>query len=372
MTNYPRTVDKKSKRKLMFDQCVQRELSSVALAVFSVLIGIVVVTQLSRLLGEAAGGTLATKGVLVLLGFSALNYLPVLLSLTLFISVLLTLTRSYQDSEMTVWFVSGVSLTRWIWPVLSFSTPFVLTIAILSFTLTPWALSQSDKFKKELASREEVTSIAPGVFRESKQADRVYFFEPGVNNRVGNIFVQSTQNQKVGTMVASSGYQEVRPNGDKFLVLLDGTRYEGNEGALDYRIMHFERYEMRMEASQIKPGLPEAKALPTEALLQGDKPAYVAELGWRIGMPLSAMLLALLAIPLSFVNPRAGRSINIVMAILIYMIYNNLLGMTNVWVTRQKVGAFVGLWGVHLGMLAILCALFYWRLSVFSLFRRKR
>ncbi|MBY0578203.1 MAG: LPS export ABC transporter permease LptF [Burkholderiales bacterium] len=372
MTNYPRTVDKKSKRRLLFDGSVQRELSSVAFAVFAVLIGIVVVTQLSRLLGEAASGTLAAKGVIVLLGFSALNYLPVLLSLTLFISVLLTLTRSYQDSEMTVWFVSGVSLVRWVRPVLSFSIPFIATIAILSFTLTPWALSQSGKFKKQLESREEMASIAPGVFRESKQADRVYFFEPGQGNRVGNIFVQSTQNQKVGTMVASSGYQEMKPNGDRFLVLLDGTRYEGDEGALDYRIMHFGRYEMRIEASRVKPSLPEAKALPTAVLLQGGKPAYVAELGWRVGMPLSALLLALLAIPLSFVNPRAGRSLNILMAILIYMIYNNLLGMTNVWVTRQKVDVFIGLWGVHIGMLAILLALFYWRLSVFSLFRRKR
>ncbi len=169
MTNYPRTAGKKSKR--LFDESVQRELSGVALAVFSVLLGIVVVTQLSRLLAEAASGTLAAKGVAVLLGFSALNYLPVLLSITLFISVLLTLTRSYQDSEMTVWFVSGVSLLRWIRPVVFFAAPFILTIAVLSFSLTPWAISQSDRFRKELESREEMTNLAPGVFRESSQAD---------------------------------------------------------------------------------------------------------------------------------------------------------------------------------------------------------
>lgn len=370
MTNYPRTAGKKSKR--LFDLSVQRELSNVAVAVFSVLVGIVVVTQLSRLLGEAASGTLEAKGVAVLLGFSALNYLPVLLSLTLFISVLLTLTRSYQDSEMTVWFVSGLSLTGWIGPVLSFAAPFVLTIAVLSFSLTPWAISQSNKFRKELESREEVTSIAPGVFRESRQADRVYFFEQGLNDRVSNIFVQSTQNQKVGTMVASSGYLETRENGDKFLVLVNGTRYEGREGFSDYRIMHFGRYEMRMEASRVKPGIPEAKALPTMKLLRDRTPVNVAELGWRIGMPLSAALLALLAIPLSFVNPRAGRSLNIVMAILIYMIYNNLFSMTNVWVMRQKVGYLLGLGGVHAAMFAILLALFYWRLSVRSPFRRRR
>ncbi len=369
MTNYPRTVGKKSKQ--LFDETVKRELGNVAAAVFSVLVGIVVVTQLSRLLGEAAGGTLEAKGVAVLLGFSALNYLPVLLSLTLFISVLLTLTRSYQDSEMTVWFVSGVSLTRWIRPVLAFSMPFVAIIAILSFSLTPWAISQSDKYRKELESKEEVTNVAPGVFRESKGADRVYFFEQGKKNEVSNIFVQSTQDGKVGTMVAKSGLQEVKENGDKFLVLLDGTRYEGRDGFPDYRIMHFGRYEMRMEASRMKPGIPEAKSLPTLVLLKDLNPTYVAELGWRIGMPLSALILGLLAIPLSFVNPRAGRSLNIIMAILIYMIYSNLLGMTNIWVMRQKVGYLAGIWGIHFAMFAILVALFYWRLSIFSL-RRMR
>ncbi len=371
ITNYPRSVGKKSKRPL-FDLAVQRELSGTSLAVFAVLIAIVLVTQLSRLLGDAAGGTLATKGVLVLLGFSALNYLPVLLSLTLFISVLLTLTRSYQDSEMTVWFASGVSLSRWISPVLSFSAPFVLTIAILSFTLTPWAISQGEQFRAQLESREEVTNIAPGVFRESREADRVYFFEQGQKNQVANIFVQSTQNGKVGTMVARSGFQEVKPEGDKYLVLLDGTRYEGVEGQMDYRIMHFARYEMRIEASKVKSGIPEAKAMPTMALLADPKPYYVAELGWRIGMPVSALLLALLAIPLSFVNPRAGRSLNIVMAILIYMIYNNFLGMTNVWVTRQKIGTLPGLFGVHVLMFLVMTALFYWRTSPFGLFRRRR
>ncbi len=369
MTNYPRTAGKKSKR--LFDESVQRELSGVALAVFSVLLGIVVVTQLSRLLAEAASGTLAAKGVAVLLGFSALNYLPVLLSITLFISVLLTLTRSYQDSEMTVWFVSGVSLLRWIRPVVFFAAPFILTIAVLSFSLTPWAISQSDRFRKELESREEMTNLAPGVFRESSQADRVYFFEQGLNNRVSNIFVQTTQNDKMGTIVANSGYQEIKDNGDKFLVLLNGTRYEGREGFPDYRIMHFERYEMRTEASEVKSGIPEAKALPTTELLRNETPVNVAELGWRTGMPLSALLLALLAIPLSFVNPRAGRSLNIVMAILIYMIYNNIFSMSTVWVMRRKIGPLIGLSGVHVGMIAILTIFFYWRISGFPFFRRR-
>ena len=122
---------------MIFRHALLRELAATAAATLIVLLGIVITMQLIRLLGQAAGGVIASTGVVALLGFSMLNYLPVLLSLTLFIAVLMTLTRSYRDSEMVVWFSCGVSLTQWIRPVLLFATPLVLTIALLSLALSP-------------------------------------------------------------------------------------------------------------------------------------------------------------------------------------------------------------------------------------------
>jgi lipopolysaccharide export system permease protein len=119
--------------------------------------------------------------------------LPVLLSVSLFISILLTLSRCYRDSEMVVWFCSGIGLTRWIRPVLWYAVPVVALIALLSMVLTPWALLKADEFKNKLESRDDVTAATPGTFRESKQADRVYFIEnvDAGSNRIGNVFVQS-------------------------------------------------------------------------------------------------------------------------------------------------------------------------------------
>jgi lipopolysaccharide export system permease protein len=371
--NYPRIFRRKSKQlpHLIFRNSLLRELAATALGVFLVLLAITVTTQLIRFLGQAASGALAVEAVLKLLGFSALNYLPVLLSLTLFISVMMTLTRSYRDSEMIVWFCCGLSLTAWIRPVLLFATPMVFTIGLLSLGLSPWALSKSEEYKHQLDSRDDVAAVAPGVFRESKQAERVYFVEniEGDEKMVANIFVSSTQHQHDGVMVAKRGFQETAPNGDRFLVLLNGQRYEGTPGSAEYRMVNFERYSMRVETFEAKREAPSAKSMNTLELIRTHSAIGLGELTWRAGLPVSALILALLAIPLAFVNPRAGRSLNLVFALLLYMSYSNCLSIAQAWVAQEKISLAQGLWGVHVCMLAVLVILFYRRLSVFSLFR---
>ncbi|MDO8414520.1 MAG: LPS export ABC transporter permease LptF [Gallionellaceae bacterium] len=378
MPDYPQIPEQKSKsprapilrrgllHKGLFHRTLVREFSGMGLFIFAILLGIVVFTQLVRLLSDAVNGTLAADGVLALLGFSALNYLPVLLSLSLFLSVLLTLTRSYRDSEMVVWFCSGLGLTRWIGPVLWYALPVIGLIALLSLFLSPWALSQADEFKRRLKSRDEVANATPGVFRESQQADRVLFVEnlEMEKTRVGNIFVQSIQHGKNGIMVAKEGLQETAPNGDRFLVLLNGTRYEGVPGQYDYKVVEFERYALRLEEVEIKQDYVWPKSLPTLYLLQNRSNWNMSELEWRIGLPLSALILTLLAIPLSFVNPRTGRSLNLIMALVIYMLYNNLISVTNTWVGQGKISPTFGLLGIHTLMLGLMLLLFYIRYSM--------
>jgi lipopolysaccharide export system permease protein len=356
---------------MIFQRALLREFATSALATFLVLLGITVTTQLVRLLGQAASGAVTSESVSALLGFTVVGFLPVLLSLTLFIAVLMTLTRSYRDSEMVVWFTSGLSLMRWVPPVLLFAAPLVFTIALLSFVLTPWAVGKSEEFRRMMDSRDDVATVSPGVFQESRRADRVFFVEEvsGTQNLVANVFVSSTQHGKTGVMVAVRGHQEVMPNGDRFLVLLDGRRYEGEAGSHEYKIYEFERYAVRIETSDTAVRAPTERMTPTLELVRAGTAAQLAELSWRIGLPLAALILALLAIPLSFVNPRAGRSMNLVLALLVYIVYNNVLSIVQAWIAQSRVGFMTGLWGVHAAMFVLLLVLFYRRLTVFSLFR---
>jgi lipopolysaccharide export system permease protein len=360
---------------MIFRNALLRELVAVAAATFIVLLAIVITMLLVRFLGQAAAGAITTAGVATLMGFATLNYLPVLFSLTLFISVLMALTRSYRDSEMVVWFSCGMSLTKWIRPVLIFAVPVVAIIALLSLVLSPWAVTSAEELRRQMDSRDDVAAVSPGVFRESRQAQRVYFVEEvvGSENLVANVFVSSVQHGKQGVMVAARGFQEIAENGDRFLVLLNGRRYEGEPGSADYKIYEFERYAMRVDALEGRAArAPTTKALSTAALLRDPKPANLAELSWRVGLPTSALILTLLAIPLSFVNPRAGRSMNLVLALLIYMAYSNLLSITQAQIAQSRLSLPLGLLGVHAAMLMILLALFYRRLVVFSLFRLVR
>ena len=355
---------------MIFHKTLLRELTSTALATFVVLLGIVLTTQLVRLLALAAGGSITSTSVMALLGFTSIGLLPTLLSLTLFISVLMSVSRAYRDSEMVVWFSCGVSLTRWIRPVLIFSLPLVLTIAALALGLSPWAAGKAEDYRKNLDSRDDASTILPGIFRESRSSDRVFFVEEvsGSDNRVANIFVSSTKQGKTGVMVAREGFQETAPNGDRFLVLLNGHRYEGEPGRADFRIYEFARYAMRIEARET-PRAPGTKNMQTLELVEKGGPRNLAELSWRIGLPVSALLLALLAIPLAFVNPRAGRSINLIVAVLVYMIYVNMISVVQAYIAQSRVQLLPGLLAVHAVVVLLLLALFYRRLSVSPLRR---
>lgn len=359
---------------MIFRASLLREFAAAAVGVFIVLLGILVATQMVRFLGYAANGTITLESVFALLAFSAFGNLPVLVSLTLFISVLMTLTRSYRDSEMIVWFSSGMGLDAWIRPVLTFALPLVLLTALLSLLLGPWAALKREDFRRALDQRNDTSQVMPGVFQESRSVDRVFFVENQGNStdKVANVFVSSTQHGQLGVMVAKQGTMETQPNGDRFLVLLNGRRYDGQPGTTQYKVGQFDRYAMRVEEADVKLGEPSAKGLSTPQLLRDPTAANLAELSWRIGMPLSALVLALLAIPLSFVNPRAGRSLNLVLAILVYMIYSNLISIAQAWIAQERISLLSGLWGVHILMLTLLAGLFFRRLTLFSLFRLAR
>jgi lipopolysaccharide export system permease protein len=353
---------------MIFRRAAQREFSQTAATVFVALFAIMLTTQLIRLLGQAAGGKIASDGVVAMLGFGAMNYLPTLLSLTLFISVLMTLSRSYRDSEMAIWFSAGLPLTAWVRPVLKFAVPLVLVIAVLSMFLSPWALTKSAEYRQRMDQRDDVSRVSPGAFQESAQAERVFFVEGqiGEEGRVKNVFISSRQHGRLGVVAAAEGRTEVAANGDRFLVLENGRRYEGTPGAADYRVVEFERYGVRVETRESRGIVPTQKNMAIWELLAQPTPVNLGELLWRVGIPLSALNLALLAIPLSFVNPRAGRTNNLVFALLTFMAYSNLVSVSQAWVSQGKVPFEVGVWAVHVIMFIGLLVLFSRRLVVFS------
>jgi lipopolysaccharide export system permease protein len=347
---------------MVFSRSIVAELTSTAGAVFTVLFSIIFSVALVRILGQAAVGTVDSGAVFAIVALTALTTLPTVLALTLFIAVLMTVSRSFRDSEMVVWFASGQSLLAWIGPVARFSAPIVLLIAVLSLLITPWANQQIAESRQRYAQRDDVSRVAPGRFIESAGGRRVFFVESVdlQGATVRNLFVSHRSQGREGVIVASEGVIEVRPGGDRYLVLLRGRRYEGVPGQPQYRMLEFERYAIRLDTRPDAP-LAElgARAKPTRLLLREPTSWHRGELLWRIGVPVVALLLALMAIPLGHVNPRVGRSANLIIAVLVFLLYHNGMSIVQAWVQQERLSFGVGVWAAHAlaaGFVALLFA----------------
>jgi len=335
---------------MLFKRALIQELISTAAAVFLILLGIVVAQRAGYLIQLAAKSILPNDAITTMLGFNLIRFLPMLLSLSLFLSILLTLSRWYRDSEMIVWFSSGLSITSWIKPILIFSIPIVILISFLSLFVTPWATNKVEDFRVQLESRDDLAAISPGVFKESSHADRVFFVESfdELGNVVKNIFVQSVQHKKIGIVVASQGSRLIEKNGDNFLVMQNGRRYQGSPDKAEYSTTEFNKYAIRVEASEARRAPLSTQAISSRELIKNKTNSNIAELQWRLAMPISTLILSLLAIPLSALDPRAGRSANFALAIIIYIVYNNLLNIMQAWIAQGKVNGIIGLWPIHI------------------------
>lgn len=328
---------------------------SSASAIFLIILGIVVAQRAGNIVRQVSKGILPNDAIGAILTFSLVQFMPMMLSLAVFLAVLLTLTRWHRDSEMVIWMNAGLSLRQWVMPIMRFITPIVLIISLFSLVIMPWANDKADTYRAQLKKRDELSSISPGTFKESSNGERIYFIESfdKLGYEVKNIFVQSKQHDKTGIITANTGSRYKADNGDNFLRMEHGRRYETVLNTLEVTTTEFERYDIRVEIKEASPTTTTSQTKSTQSLITGATAADHAELHWRLAIPISTIVMVLLAIPLSFVDPRAGRSLNIMFAILIFIIYNNMLSIFQAWITQGKVSVIVGLWPVHLSFMLL-------------------
>lgn len=353
---------------MLYRRALLQELSLTSGAALVVLIAIALVTMFIRLLGEAARGDVANEAVFAYLGFSLLNFLPVLLAVAIFIGALLTLMRFWRDSEMAIWLGSGLPLSAWVRPMLSFVLPMALVLALLTHGILPWAANMKERYKAELASRDEGALVVPGIFAESSGGERVFFVETlnPLTGTVKNVFMQSRDSGRLGVVVAAEGQQKTQADGTRFLILNQGRRYEGQPGEAEYRIIHFDRYWIRLDPLEVKAEerKKNIRQRSTAELWRGGERDALGELAGRFNLPLSLVVLSLLAIPLSYVNNRARRSYGLVTALLVFFIYHNLISLSQTWIAQGRLSLPAGMLLAHLPAVAALSALYAWRVRM--------
>jgi lipopolysaccharide export system permease protein len=341
---------------MLYQNKLKNELFFNSLSTILILSGIVVAQRGVIVFRLASKGIIPNDSILTILVFSLLKYLPILLTPTLFLTILLTLSRWFRDSEMMIWFSSGLGLTSFIRPILFFSLPIILLIGFLSLYLSPWATQKSEEYKAGLKNRDELATISPGSFKESKSKDRVFYVEGfgDLGSKVKNVFVQSEQNGKLGIIVSNEGSRVSTNTDDEYIVLKKGKRYEVNHENNHFTEIKFSDYGFLVE-KKLPPiiDVNQVEAMPTLLLLLTKGNREIAEFVWRVSLPISGIVLIILAIPLSFINPRSGRSVNIIIAIMIFAIYNNLMGVTQSYINLGKLNPYIGGSIVHLLIIMI-------------------
>lgn len=347
----------------LLHKALVREMTANGTVAFAALSAIALALLLVRMLGQAAMGRIDEAALLPFIAFAYLRMMPVLLSLALFIGVLITLGRAWQDSEMVIWACAGVSPSRLLRPILVFALPLTALIATLTLGILPWAAERHAHYERQLAVQRELTSLAPGVFVEQSGGRRAFFVESLIESgpQVENIFIQSEENGRSGIVVARRGQLARSERGTPYLVLEQGRRYEGVPGEADYRVVEFERYRFRLESGQPSPLYVHARMLTSAQLLRDPSPRHQAEWVGRLSYPISALLLAFMALPLSLSSPRSGRALSILTAVLAYTVYNNLFSLSQSWVAQGRLTGTEALLLVHSGALLAFMGLFVWR-----------
>jgi lipopolysaccharide export system permease protein len=352
---------------MLFQKSLLRELRSTAGGVLAILMTTLVTMILIRALGRVASGRVDGELVLPLIVFNTVSLMNTVLMLTVYISVLMVLSRWWRDSEMVIWLASGKSLVDFIQPVWRFLWPTMLVVALLSTVVAPWARQQIISFEDEIQNRGDVQRVSPGQFRESYSGSRVFFLEnpDNENGRIGTVFIRSIESTgRRVILVSSTGRFDTDANGQQWVVLERGYRTDIIPGQLESRTTSFDVYRIRMDQSTPVPRSQEnIKAMGMLELIKKPEPAAKGEVALRVGLPLLTFALAILAIPLAVSNARSGRAVNLILALLIYLIASNLFSAMKAAVGQGKIGFAMAWWPLPLALLMIAAVMFWWRMT---------
>ncbi len=362
---------------MLFDSTLRRELARNFGATLVIILTIVLTIMFIRNLGQAAGGRIAPQDVMLLLAYIGLGQLSTMLGLSLFIAVVATLSRMYRASEMTIWFASGVPLSRFVAPVLNTSWPVLLLIALLALFVWPWQNEQSAVLRDQFERRSDLSRIAPGQFQTSADGERTFFFEGSASNAaIGrNVFIVARHNGVESVTSAKSGTIENEGDG-RVLVLAKGQRNEEDAQTGEKTLSRFETY--RTEASErvrSATGTLAPRALPTADLMRHPTPPNQGELAWRLGLVLAAANMMVLGVGMSASNPRHASNWNLLFALLGFFAYYNFINLSQAWVTTGRVGLGTVLVAGHGGAFVFALALLWWRENAMRRvpgFRRRR
>jgi len=340
----------------IFDRYLLKEVIYGWLAVTIVLWLVLISNRLVLFLSDAASGDIAASLIVKLLGLKMVWYMVHIVPFALALGVVLGLGRLYRDNEMTVMSACGVGTWRIYKPLLGFGLVVAMVLTWLALYVSPEVQGISNRLTLMAEEQADFTLLGAGRFNEIQDGQLTFYAErlSADKQSMENLFIvarrkDETDSRPPQLLTAKSAYRKRNAgSGDNFLVLVDGYRYEGRSGEANYRIAKFAEYGVRIELPDSEHVVDKRESTPTADLMKSTNLKDIAELQWRIMMPVSVIVLLVLAVPLGKSSPRQGRYGKLVVAVLLFVIYYNLMGVAEVWVKDGVVPPAIGMWWVAL------------------------
>jgi lipopolysaccharide export system permease protein len=347
----------------IIDKYIAKELLFSFLAVIFVLLIIVLGTEVVHLLGMVTQGIIPIYALYAYLINSMFEFAVVLIPLSLLMGILLAFGRLYRDSEMAAMMSAGIGPKQWYRPLMLIAVPATILLFILLMYVKPLISQQRAILAAELRSQTVVDSLLTGQFNRASVGGGVLFL--GSDNKQdsdkkNNIFFQQHSDDGSHVDLAASTSSYINEDGRHYMMMHDGTHYIGNAGAPNFKIIQYKEYGIHIEKKPVRVHHSESTKSATE-LWHSNRPQDRAEFQWRITLPLATIIVAFMALPLSQTDPRSGRYAKLVWALILYLMYSNLLGIGKTWIVQERVPIWVGTWWVHI--IAVILTLFLFKRS---------
>jgi lipopolysaccharide export system permease protein len=321
-----------------------------AFAVTLVLVLILVTNEGARVLSRAADNQYPHDVVFALIGLGALQHLPIFVPIGLLLGMVMAFGRLYHDSEMTAALACGVGMARIYAPVISVGIVVAALLAWLSLSVGPASMARVLALRNEAVRAGQLAPVAPGRFLSFGGGSTMVYAQDALpDGTLGNVFVERDNAGRVDVALAQRARPAVAPDGQSLTITLyDGERYEGVPGSAQFLILKkFSQLSIPIRIPPLRDAAADLDAVPTRELIGAPALDRQAQLQWRIALPVMCLVLAVLAVPISHLPPRRGRLSRVWLAVLLFILYFQLLSAGRVAIEHGTLPAAAGLWWTH-------------------------
>ncbi len=337
----------------LIDRYIRREILTTFAAVLLVLISILLVQRLAFYLNQVINGTLSQSAVFSLLGLQIVRFITELLPLSFLLASILAFGRLYKDSEMTAFYALGMPVKRLYRILLQVGIPLSFVVLVLNFWIVPEIAQIQEIVLKKAREEAQLTILKPGIFQKFAEGQHIVYVQR-INPTTGyleNVFIKSNEaNGNTAITFAKEGLQEIDENNTRFIILKEGTRTTITSEYSE--VARFEVMRTRLDTTK-QDNWPKAIAWSTKELFENPSPLYKRELQRRLSGSISIFLLILLIPALSHSRPRQGRFNKLIIGVIFYVFYFNLLGMGLAWMKNGTVNPDLGIWWIHILMFIV-------------------